>query len=147
MTEVGTLRELLAQRQAPARLAARVLGASGALTHFLSAVGLYGVLALAVGRRRREIAIRIALGGDRSRVVALVVRDALGLVAIALGLGLAAALAASRVLAHYLFGVSPRDPAAFAAALAVLAAAAALAAWTPARRAARLDPASVLKSS
>lgn len=147
VTEVGTLRDRLAQAQAPTRLVGRVLGASAALTLFLSAVGLYGVLALAVARRRREIAIRMALGGERSQVVALVARDALVLLAAALGLGLAAALAASRVLAHYLFGVSPRDPATFAAALAVLAAAGALAAWTPARRAARLDPVAVLKGT
>jgi hypothetical protein len=147
VTEVSTMRERRARMQAPARLAARVLAASGGLTLFLSAVGLYGVLALAVARRRREIAIRMALGGERSHVVALVARDALALVAAALGLGLAGALGASRLLAHYLYGVSPRDPATFAAALAILAAAGALAAWTPARRAARLDPAAVLKNT
>ncbi len=147
VTEVSTMRERLGQMQAPARLAAHVLGASGALALFLSAVGLYGVLALAVARRRREIAVRMALGAERSQVVTLVVRDALALVAAALAIGLATALATSRALAHFLFGVSPRDPATFAAVLVVLAAAGALAAWYPARRASRLDPVEVLRRS
>jgi len=113
----------------------------------LSAIGLYGVLALAVTRRRRDIGIRIALGGSRARVVGLVVRDALALVGVAVALGTVVALLGGPALAHHLYGVSPRDPLAFGAALALFAVVASLASWWPARRAARIDPARTLRQS
>lgn len=140
VTEVETLESRLRSELASVHLAGRVLGAAGGLALFLSAVGLFGVQTLAVTRRTREIGIRMALGGDRLRVVAAVVRDALFLVGLALGVGVAASLMANQALAHYLYGVSPRDPLTFAAVLLVLAVTAALASWWPARRAARVDP-------
>jgi ABC-type antimicrobial peptide transport system permease subunit len=79
--------------------------------------------------------------------VALVVRDATVLVVVALTLGLATALPASRLLAHYLYGVSPSDPLTFGAALVLLALTAALASWIPARRASRVDPLVALRES
>jgi ABC-type antimicrobial peptide transport system permease subunit len=125
---------------APARISGTVLGAAAGLALFLSAVGLYGLLALAVAQRNREIGIRMALGASRRQAVALVVRDAAVLVSIALAVGLAAALGAGRLLAHDLYGVGPRDPLTFLAALALLTATAALASWVPARRASRVEP-------
>ena len=145
VTEVGTLAERLGRLLRPVRLAGRVLGAVAALSLLLSAIGLYGVLALAVARRRREIGVRLALGGRRPQIVFLVVRDALGLVGIALALGGGAALAAGRGLAHDLYGIGSHDPATLAAAGAAFLLVAALASWWPARRAARVDPASTLR--
>ena len=125
---------------APVRAAGSVLGLAAGLALLLSAVGLYGVLSLAVARRTRDLGIRLALGASRRQVVTLVVRDAALLVAVALAAGLAAALGAGRLLAHYLYGVTPRDPLTLLAALLLLAATAALASWLPARRAGRIDP-------
>lgn len=140
VTEVGTMRARLEREFAPVFLVSRVVAASGVLALLLAAVGLYGVLALVVAQRTRDIGIRMALGSSRRRVVGLVLRDSLGLAAVALLPGLAAAMAASRALGHYLYGVGPGDPAAFAAALAAVAAIAGLASWWPARRASRVDP-------
>jgi putative ABC transport system permease protein len=122
-----------------------MIGASALLTLLLSAIGLYGLLSLAVAQGRRDNGIRLALGGSRPRVVGQVVRSALGLVALALGIGLAAALGAARGLAHHLYDIDPHDPATLAAAVALFALVAAAAAWWPARRAARVDPAVTLR--
>lgn len=130
---------------ASVRVAGRVLAAAAGLALFLGTVGLYGLLSLAVAQRTRDIGIRRALGASRGHVVGLVVREAAALVAIALALGLAAALAAGRLLAHDLYGVSPRDPLTFGAALALLALTAALASWLPARRAGRVEPLAALR--
>jgi predicted permease len=145
VTEAETLAGRIDRLLGPVRLAYRVLGASGALALLLSAVGLAGVLSLAVAQRRRDIGVRMALGGTRLRVVALVVRDALLLVGVALGLGFGAAVLAGRGLVHYLYGVAPHDPTTFAVALAVFALVSAAASWWPARRAAGVDPARILR--
>jgi predicted permease len=140
VTEVELMTHRLDQFLAPVRVAGYVLGLSAGLALFLSAVGLYGILSLLVAQRRRDIGIRMALGARRSQVVSLVVRDAAILVMAALVLGLMTALGASGLLAHYLYGVTPRDPVTFAAALLLLTLTAALASWLPARRASRVDP-------
>lgn len=140
VTETGTLADRLDRHLAPVHLAGRVLAASGVLALLLSAVGLFGVLALAVAQRRREIGIRLALGSDRAGVVALIYRDAMHLVAAALALGLAAALLTGRALDAWLYGVGPRDPLALGAAALLLSLVASLAAWWPAHRASSLDP-------
>jgi predicted permease len=118
----------------------------GALTLALSAVGLYAALAFAVGQRRREIAIRLALGAERARVGRLVLYQ--GTVVVSLGLiaGLTIALGVGPVLAHMLYGVSPRDPLTLVAGPLILVAVALLAVWLPARRAMALDPLVVLRS-
>jgi hypothetical protein len=140
VTEVGPLSASLDQWVAPARVAGNVLGLAAGLALFLAAVGLYGTLSLAVARRSRDIGIRLALGASRRQAVAAVVREAAILVSLALGLGLAAAYGASGLLAHSLYGASPRDPLIFAAALLLLALLAAVASWLPARRASRVEP-------
>jgi predicted permease len=140
VTEVESVTSGVARFMAPVRVAGRILGLSAGIALLLSTVGLFGVLSLAVAERRRDIGIRMALGASHGRVVALVVRDAIMLVAAALVLGLVSALGVSRLVAHYLYGVGPYDPLTFAAALALLALTAAIASWLPARRASQIDP-------
>jgi putative ABC transport system permease protein len=111
----------------------------------LSAIGLYGVLAFTVARRTAEIGIRMALGAARSDVQHMVVRQGMGLVAVAIALGVGGALATGRLLGSLLFGVSPGDPATYATVVGVLLAVALLACWIPARRAARIDPMEALR--
>jgi putative ABC transport system permease protein len=144
VVEVETMASVVGQYLAPVRVAGYVLGASAGLALLLSAIGLYGILVLAVAQRTRDIGIRMAIGASRGRVVALVVRDVTVLISIALGLGLVTALGTSRVLAHYLYGVSPRDPWTLVAALLLLAFTAAIATWLPARRASQIDPRSAM---
>ncbi len=114
---------------------------------FLAGVGTYAVMAYAVGRRRHEIGVRMALGARSSAVVAMVLRDGLRLAAAGAAIGLAFALALSRLLVSVLHEVSPTDPAAFAGAAAVLAGVAVAACLVPARRAARVDPVATLRQT
>jgi predicted permease len=127
------------------RMAGTLLAGFGALALLLSTIGLYGLLAYTVGQRTREIGIRMALGGGRGSIFALIVRHGLRLTAVGVALGLAAAAAATRGLSRLLVGVSPTDPLTFAAVAAVLAAVAFLACAVPARRATRIDPAIALR--
>jgi ABC-type antimicrobial peptide transport system permease subunit len=112
----------------------------------LAAVGLYGVLAYAVSRRTAEMGIRIALGAQRSEVRRMVIRQGMGLVTIALALGIVGALATSRLIGSLLYGVSSRDPRIYAVVVSVLMAVALLACWIPARRASAVDPMRALRS-
>ncbi|MGE3277078.1 MAG: ADOP family duplicated permease [Vicinamibacterales bacterium] len=124
---------------------ARVIGAFAVAALLLSALGLYGVLAHLVTERRREIGIRVALGARTATVVVDVLRTATGLVLTGVGLGLAGTMAATRAIGSLLHGVSPLDPAAVSGACAVMLAAGLLAAFLPARRAARVDPVRTLR--
>jgi predicted permease len=117
----------------------------GAMALVLSAVGTYGVTARAVGRRTREVGIRLAVGAPARSVVALVVTGTLRGVVVGVAAGTVGALAASRLLAPYLYAVTPHDPATYAAIVGFLAAVSVLASWIPARRAGRVAPASVLR--
>lgn len=114
----------------------------------IASIGIYGVVAQAVAGRTREIGIRLALGATGAAILRLVLGRGLGQLAIGLGLGLAGALAATRVLAQgdLLIRVSPRDPLVFVLITLVLAALGLLACWLPARRAARLDPVEALRA-
>jgi ABC-type antimicrobial peptide transport system permease subunit len=121
-------------------MVADLAAAFGALALMLAAVGLYGILAYSVARRTREIGIRMALGSRAGSVLWLVAREALVLVAAGCVAGIVIAISASRVLARYLFGISPSDPVTLVACAGVMLAIAAVAVSIPASRAARVDP-------
>jgi putative ABC transport system permease protein len=127
------------------RMLATLAGFFGALALLLAAVGLYGVLAYNVARRRNEIGIRMALGAGRPAVLSMVMREAGSLATTGLVIGTVGALAAGRLVAALLYGLQPADPATLGAAVAVLAGVAGLAAYLPARRAARVDPMTALR--
>ncbi len=127
------------------RQGARLSAAFSAFGLLLAAMGLYGAIAYTVNRRRREFGIRLALGGDARRVVGSVLRQAVGLVAVGVALGAVAALAATRLLAHALETVHGFDPVSFGIAVLTMALTALAAVIVPARRAARVEPATVLR--
>lgn len=128
------------------KTAAILLAILGVAALFLSAMGLYGVVAASVGRRIREVGIRMALGAERSQVLWMFLRQGLGLVSIGTVLGLLTCLATNRILASLLVGVSGWDLPSYGTALPLLAGCAALACWLPARRAARIDPLVALRN-
>ena len=128
------------------RLLAALSGFFGLLALVLAAIGLYGVTSISVGRRVSEIGIRMALGAQRSDVIALVIRRSLGLTTVGLMVGLFGAAAVTRYLAGMLYGLTPLDPATFAGVSVLFAAVATLAAWLPARRASRIDPLAALRA-
>lgn len=122
------------------RLTMWLLGTFAAIATLLGAVGIYGVLAYSVTERGHEIGVRIALGADRARVLRLVVREGLGLTLLGSALGVAGALGLTRLMESQLFGVTPTDPATFAALVVVIALVAVTASLLPALRATRVDP-------
>src|SRR5262249_6124992 len=111
----------------------------------LAALGLYGVLAQSVADRRREIGVRVALGATPGTVLALVAREAGAIVGIGVAIGIGGGLAGSRLLTHFLYGVSPTDPLALGGSCLILALVSAVALWLPARRALRVDPMEALR--
>jgi ABC-type antimicrobial peptide transport system permease subunit len=123
-----------------------LLAIAAAMAVLLAAIGLYGVLAYSVAQRTSEIGVRLALGAAPAQMERYVVGGALRLAFVGVAAGLAVAVAVTRVLQSLLFGVSPTDPLSYLAAAGLLAAVAALAAWLPARRAARVDPMVALRS-
>jgi len=122
------------------RLVAQVSAAFSALALLVAAIGLYGVLAYSVTRRRREIGVRIAVGASPGSVERMFLRESFALLAAGLAIGVPAAVAVIRVVSSMLYGVGPQDPSAIAMVTAVLALATAAAAYLPARRAAAIDP-------
>jgi predicted lysophospholipase L1 biosynthesis ABC-type transport system permease subunit len=146
VSDVGTMDQHLAFIYFLPRLAAVALLLVGVLAAAMACVGLYGMVGYSVARRTREMGIRMALGAERGRVVALVVRNGLLLVAVGGAVGLGLALATGSLVERFLIGVSGVDPLALLGAPLLLAALAALAAWVPARRAAAVDPVEALRS-
>jgi ABC-type antimicrobial peptide transport system permease subunit len=127
------------------RLLARLLGAFAGLALLLAAIGTYGMLSHMVTEHRREIGIRVALGAARSQVLAQILKQGLQVTAMGITLGLAGALAVSRLIASLLFGVQPTDTMTIALVIATIAAVAVVASWLPAWRASRLNPNVVLR--
>jgi putative ABC transport system permease protein len=127
------------------RLLATLSGFFGGLALLLATIGLYGVMSYNVARRRGEIGIRMALGAQQARVLRMVLKEVALLIVIGLTVGLGAALATTRFVASFLYGVKPNDPWTLSLAVAVLALAAALAGFLPARRASNLDPMAALR--
>jgi predicted permease len=130
----------------PQHTAAIVTGALGAFGLLLAAVGLYGIMAFSASRRTREIGIRMALGARRSTVLAMMIRDGLRLAAIGTSVGLVLSAAATRLIAGWLFDISPLDAAAFIGMSAVLIVVSLVATYLPARRAAASDPLKALRA-
>jgi predicted permease len=135
-----TLRQSIQISVYPYRIAAGLIGTIALLGIFLAGVGLYGLVAYSVSRRTHEIGVRVAMGAERTDVLALVFREAASRLAIGAVIGLAVALAAAQILRSALYGVSPADPIGVGAAVAVVAAVGLLAVYVPARRAIRVDP-------
>jgi predicted permease len=127
------------------RLVATISGLFGALALLLAAIGLYGVLSYGIAQRTREFGIRIAIGAEGRSILAMVLREAGWVLAFGIAGGLAVAWQLARVVGGLLYGVEPRDLASVGIAVGVLAAAGTLAAWIPARRAARIDPIQALR--
>ena len=146
IVRVATMDQLVAASAAERRFALILFEAFALTALVLAAAGIYGVLAGSVAERTREIGVRAALGASRGRIVGLVVRQGLTLTGLGVGLGVAGAVAATQALAAMLFRVSPLDPWTYAGVMGLLAGVALLACGVPAWRAARVDPASTLRS-
>jgi putative ABC transport system permease protein len=117
----------------------------GGLALLIAAIGVYGLKAYDVSRRTREIGIRIALGASARNVLGLILRDGARTTVIGLAIGLALAAAIGKLVSGLLYQVSPFDPAVLTAAAAILAGAAVLACYVPARRATRIEPIEALR--
>jgi putative ABC transport system permease protein len=140
VTEVTTLEQLLKQEVSPKRFNAGLLSLFAALALALAAIGVYGVTAYTVAQRTHEVGIRMAIGAQKSDVLKLFLRDGLKLVLIGLAIGLAGAMALTRLIQSLLFGVSRTDVVTFALAGFGLFVVALLACYIPARRATKVDP-------
>jgi putative ABC transport system permease protein len=143
--DVGTMQQALSGSIARQRFTMLLLGVFASVATALALLGIYGVLSYTVAQRYGEMGIRMALGAAHGDIVRLIFRRGAVLVLAGLGIGLAAALAGSRVLAHLLFSIGTTDAATYAMASVVIAAAALGASYLPARRAAGIDPAVALR--
>jgi len=128
------------------RTAATLSSVLGALGLLLASLGIYGVLSYSVSQQTHEIGIRMALGAEPGHMLAMVVRQGAKLALVGVAIGLAGALAVTRLMTSLLYGVSPSDPLTLAAVVIVIAAATLLACYIPARRAMRLDPTVALRA-
>jgi putative ABC transport system permease protein len=146
LATVQTLEELVVASTSTQRFTVILLGAFALLALVLALVGIYGVMSYSVSRQTAEIGVRMALGASRERVLGFIVVQGMKPVVIGLVVGIAAALALSRVIAGLLFGVTAYDPLTYAAVAALLAATAVLACLLPARQAMRVDLVSALRA-
>jgi putative ABC transport system permease protein len=145
VSDVATMEENIGDSLASQRLTMTLLGVFAGLALALASIGLYGVMALIVAQRTRELGIRFALGASRGDVLRLVLGQGAVLVGIGLAAGLLGALVASRALRSVLYNVAPLDPAALISALLVLSLVALIACFLPARRACLVDPIEALR--
>jgi len=143
--DIKSMSARIATASAQTRFSAILLGLFAVMALSLAVMGIYGVLSFAVAQRTGEIGIRMALGAERGRVLALVMRDGAVLACIGLAIGLVTAVALTRVLRTMLFEVTTTDPLTYVAMALVLGLAVAAASWIPARRAAKVDPVTALR--
>ena len=146
VTDVALMPEIIEASLSEPRFRTFLLGVFAATALLLAATGIFGVIAYSVSCRTNEIGIRVALGASRSAILRMVLGETLTLTLLGLAFGLPSALAASRLVGHMLFGISPHDPTTLAVVACVLAAVAALAGYIPARRATHVDPMVALRS-
>ena len=146
LTNVRVFEEYISRSLARPRFNALLLSIFAGTALLLTAIGIYGVMAYSVVQRTNEIGIRMALGAEQSSIFRLIVGQAMTLVGISVAVGLVAAFAATRLLNSLLFGVGAWDPITFSAIVLLIAGVAFLAAWLPARRAARVDPIIALRT-
>jgi putative ABC transport system permease protein len=144
--DVRPLEAVVGRSLARRWLQTTLLAVFASLALLLAAIGVYGVISYAVGQRFREFGIRVALGADRRNIIAMVVGRGTRITLVGLGLGLAGAAAASRVMASLLFAIAPLDAVSFVTSTILLAIVALTACYLPARRAARVDPTLALRS-
>jgi len=144
VSNLRTMEEAISQ--AAPRFNVSLLAGFAAIAWLLSTIGVYGVTSYAVAQRTREIGIRMALGASAHGMMSMVIGETLATSTIAVACGLAGALALSRAMESMLYGVAAIDGAAAAGAAAALLATAIVAAWLPARRAARVDPIAALRA-
>jgi ABC-type antimicrobial peptide transport system permease subunit len=146
LASVRTMRDIYDESLTTTSFTLVMLGIAGAMALLLGLIGIYGVISYAVSQRTREIGIRVALGAEPGALRRLFVRYGLALAGIGVAIGLAAAAGLTRLMKSVLFGVSPVDPLTYTAVPLVLVAAAVLASYLPARRAAAVDPVEALKA-
>jgi putative ABC transport system permease protein len=140
VTHVATLRRTISDSIGDQRLYTVLLGTFAAIGLFLALLGVYGVISYSVTRRTQEIGVRVALGAGAADVLRMVMGQGLALIATGAVIGLAAALAMTRLISGELYGVKPNDPATLFAAVLLILFVGGMACWTPARRAMRVDP-------
>jgi predicted permease len=140
LSNVVPFREIVDRTLVIERLVAQVSTAFGLLALLIAAIGLYGVLAYSVARRRREIGLRIAVGAQPGAIERMFLKESLTLLVLGVAIGLPVALVVTRLVSSMLFGLSPHDPGSIAVAIAVLTVVTLAAAYLPAQRAARIDP-------
>jgi hypothetical protein len=146
LASVQTMKDIYDESLARTSFTLVMLGIAGAMALVLGVVGIYGVISYAVSQRRREIGIRLALGAPQSELRRMFVLSGLTLAGIGVAIGLVAAAGLMRLMKSLLFGITPLDPLAYVAAPVVLVAAAVLASYLPARRAAAVDPVEALRA-
>jgi ABC-type antimicrobial peptide transport system permease subunit len=146
LVSARTLHEELSGMLGPHRLMLASVGAFAALALLLAALGVYSVMAYAVGTRQREFGIRTALGARRTSVLALVMRQGMAMALLGTGIGIVLAAWATSALRRLLVGVDTRDPITFVAIILLLLGVSAIACLIPARRATRADPIEALRA-
>jgi len=146
LANVTPLGDLTDRATSQHRVLATVLSLFALLALGLAMLGLYASLAYVVAQRRREIAIRVAVGANAWAIRGLVAREGVLLVVVGLVIGVALSLALTRLLASQLYGVTPTDPGTFASIATLLGTSALLAALAPLRQAARVEPAEIMRS-
>jgi predicted permease len=146
VADLRMLKESIASTLQVRRIVLVLLSIFAVTALVLACIGIYGVISYSVAQRTREVGIRMALGADSGRVVALVLRQGFNLVLVGLGIGIAASLGAGLLIANQLYDVSKTDPVVMAAVILILCAVALLASWLPARRAAKVNPSVALRS-